>query len=261
MSHTPRPQQGPEPTDLDGWRQAISQGLLPKLRLEAIVAAIQDLGPLTDPKILNPLIKHLSDAMTKLLRKLVYTNHPNKGDDIIYRVQSQLFEALLKPNSADGKALRKAFTPRVSFRIKDALAAEYQHSHVPVDRKIHKAAKGRKIAEIVKTAPDHDSGEPANDSDHNDKPLPQSADSDLTLLEQQTDIEKFLKAVPDLRKRLAFHLHMDDIPYGSTRGHSIASALGVSAKTAKEWVEEVQEILQSDAEIQNLRKLTLGDHT
>jgi hypothetical protein len=261
MDQRPRHQQAPNPTDLEGWQQAISQGLLAKFRLEAIVAAIQDLGPLADSKVLNPLIKHLSDAMTKLLRKLVHTSHPNRGEDIIYRVQSQLFEALLRPKSADGKALRQAFTPRVSFRIKDALAAEYQHSHIPVDRKIHQSSEGRKIEEIVKTTPDHEHGEPANDSDLKENPLPQGSDSDLTILGQQIDIENFLKAVPDPRKRLAFHLHMDDIPYGSRRGHSIARALGVSAKTAKEWVEEVQEILQSNAEIQNLRKATLGDRT
>jgi hypothetical protein len=54
---------------------------------------------------------------------------------------------------------------------------------------------------------------------------------------------------------------MDDIPFGSKRGDSIARALRVSAKTAKEWVEKVQEILQSDAEIQDLQKASLGDHT
>src|SRR5271165_3401672 len=130
MDQTPRPQQAPEPTDLEGWRQAIRQGLLPTFRLEALVAAIQDLGPLADSKVRNPLAKQLSDAMSRLLRRLVGMNHPNRGEDIIYRVHGELFEALLKPNSADGKALREAFTFRVSFRIKDAIATEHQHSRI-----------------------------------------------------------------------------------------------------------------------------------
>jgi hypothetical protein len=130
MEQKSRLQKAPKSTDLEGWRAAISQASLSTFRLEDIVAAIQDLGPLVDSNVRNPLAKHLSDAMTKLLRKLVRTHHPNRGDDIIYRVHGQLFEALLKPNSADGKGLRQAFTARVSFRVKDAIAAEYQHSRI-----------------------------------------------------------------------------------------------------------------------------------
>jgi hypothetical protein len=267
MDQTPRRQQAPQPSDLEGWRQAISQGLLPTFRLEALVAAIQDLGPLADSKVRNPLAKHLSDAISRLLRRLVGMNHPNRGEDIIYRVHGQLFEALLKPNSADGKALREAFTARVSFRIKDAIATEHQHSRIRVEATIKKSVKGRKIDEIVQIVPSQEPSDAANDSDSAGDASPQNFNRDLSLLDgvrdldQRIDIEHFLKAVPDERKRLAFYLHMDDVPYGSKRGNSIARALGISAKTAKEWVEEVQEILQSDTEIQDLRKASLGDHT
>lgn len=132
MNQKARLQKAPKSTDLEGWRQAISQGSLPTFRLEDLVAALQDLGPLTDPHVRNPLAKHLSNAMTGLLRRLVGPNHPNQGDDIIYRVHGQLFEALVKPGSADGKGLRQAFTARVSFRVKDAIALEYQHSRISV---------------------------------------------------------------------------------------------------------------------------------
>lgn len=265
MDETPRPQQAPEPTDLEGWRQAIRQGLLSRFRLEALVTAIQDLGPLAEPNVRNPLAKHLSDAMSRLLRRLVGPNHPNRGEDIIYRVHGQLFEALLKPNSADGKALREAFTARVSFRIKDAIAAEGQHSRIPAQAK--KSVKGRKIEEAVRIVPSHETPDAANDSDSDDDGSPRNSNRDLTLLDpvrnldQCIDIVHFMKAVPDERKRLAFYLSMDDVPFGSKRGDSIARALGISAKTAKQWVEEVQEILQSDPEIQDLQKASLGDHT
>lgn len=62
----------PDSTDLDGWRRAISDGRHTGYRLEAIVAAIQDLGPCSDKAVLNPLAKHLSDAV--LLRRS--TTHP-----------------------------------------------------------------------------------------------------------------------------------------------------------------------------------------
>ena len=182
-------------------------------------------------------------------------------------MHGQLFEALLKPNSADGKALRQAFTARVSFRIKDAIAAEHQHSRVPVEAKITKSVKGRKIAETVQIVPNHEPSDAANDSGSDDETSPHNSNRDLNLLngvrdlDQKIDIEHFLKVVTDDRKRLAFYLHMDRVPYGSERGNSIARALGVSAKTAKEWVEEVREILQSDTEIQELQKASLGDHT
>jgi len=35
----------PKSTDLEGWRRAVQDGRHTRFRLEAIVAAIQDLGP------------------------------------------------------------------------------------------------------------------------------------------------------------------------------------------------------------------------
>ena len=59
-------QEAPDPGDLEGWRQAIAQGRLPTFRLEAIAAALQDLGPLADHKVRNPLANHLSNAMVSM---------------------------------------------------------------------------------------------------------------------------------------------------------------------------------------------------
>ena len=114
----------PGSTDLAGWRQAIADGSFREFRLEEIVAAIQDLGPRTDKYVLNTLAKYLSDSMFRILRGLVGMNHPNQGRDIIERVHFQLWEALLQPNSADGKGLRVTFGSRVKFRMKDAFGVE-----------------------------------------------------------------------------------------------------------------------------------------
>ncbi len=67
---------------------------------------------------------------------IVGHNHPNQGEDIIHRAHSNLFEALVDPNSKDGTGLRVAFASRVRFRAKDALAVEYRHSRIPVTAKI-----------------------------------------------------------------------------------------------------------------------------
>lgn len=257
MNQKARLQKAPKSTDLEGWRQAISQGSLPTFRLEDLVAALQDLGPLTDPHVRNPLAKHLSNAMTGLLRRLVGPNHPNQGDDIIYRVHGQLFEALVKPGSADGKGLRQAFTARVSFRVKDAIALEYQHSRIPqLQPKGVPAEDDEQIEDVpsdggTTTAPDstveeavaplnpgrdlnlhHDSASDAVDEpESDDVAAPRNSNRDLTLfdgvrdLDQIVDIKRFMEAVPNHRKRLAFYLYMDDVPFGSTRGYSIAKAL------------------------------------
>src|SRR5262245_39339011 len=113
----------PDSTDLEGWRRAVREGHHTGYRLEVIVAAIQDLGPCTDKAVLNPLAKHLSDALLHILRKYVSINHPNRGRDIIEKTHGQIIEAMLQPSSADGKGLRVAFFPRVKFRVKDALAS------------------------------------------------------------------------------------------------------------------------------------------
>ena len=88
-----------------------------------------------------------------MLRARVGFNHPNQGEDIIYRVHAEIFEALLKPNSKDGKALREAFGPRVMFRLKTAIAVEHKHSRIPVEGKIKKSGKESKdkTPEIVRT--------------------------------------------------------------------------------------------------------------
>lgn len=262
----------PDSTDLDGWRQAIAEGRLPTFRLEALVAAIQDLGPLTDGRVRNALAKHLSDSMIKILRGAVGFNKPNQGEDIIYRVHFELFEAMLVPNSADGKGLRTAFGSRVMFRVKDALAVEFRHSRIPVEPKVRETDKskkenGVKAPNVVRIVAVGEPPDPANDADSPDGEDAVVLDSnrDLSLLhgvrdlDEQIDVDRLLKLVTDDQKRLAFYLHMDRVPFGSKRGPSIAKAIGKSSKTAEQWVEEVRQILRSEEEVQELQKSWMGD--
>jgi RNA polymerase sigma factor (sigma-70 family) len=227
----------PRSTDVDGWRDAVMDGRFRQFRLEDVVAAIQDLGPCADRNVLNPLAKHLSDALLHILRKHVSVRHRNRGDDIIERAHGQMIDAVFRPDSADGKALRQAFVPRVRFRVKDALAAEARAARAGsgvLDDDPVPAAEG-----IPRSSPDDRT--------------PAYHDPTETI-DESIDVETILEQVPDDRKRLAFRLYMDDIPFKSTKSESISAALGVSEKTASEWVKEVRALLASAAEVQELLK-------
>lgn len=295
MKRIPAGESPPASTDIEGWRRAIAEGALADFRLEALVAALQDLGPHTDANVKRALLKQLNDAMLRMLRSFVGFNHPNQGEDIIYRVHHQLFDALLRPASADGRALRAGFANIVSFRVKDAIAVEYRHSRIPTrpdvkdteddepDDELPVAANdlippparpdgaGDRIRESDAEAstpedvPDlGEQGDPADVSDGEDAPGRDSS-RDMTLLDgvrhldEQLDVVSVLRDVSDHRKRLAFYLHMQGVPFGSTKGNSIAKALGKSKKTVTEWVEEVRAQLKTNKEVQDLRKLSVGE--
>jgi hypothetical protein len=61
---------------------------------------------------------------------------------------------------------------------------------------------------------------------------------------QEVEVNDVLELIPDHRKRLAFRLFMDGIPCKSRRGESIERAVGLSERTVREWIREVQEILK-----------------
>jgi hypothetical protein len=149
----------PDSTDLDGWREVIAENRLGTLKLETLVAALQDLGPLADKRIRNLLGKKISDSMVRILRHHVGTNHPNRGEDIVARVHSQLIIAMLDPGSADGQGFREAFFARVMFRLKDGVAAEYRERRIPDEtRRTTKQRKAENASSPTGADPD-DTGE------------------------------------------------------------------------------------------------------
>jgi len=213
-------QNGEEPparsNDLEAWRQAVSSGRFRKFKAEKIVAAIQDLGLTSDDTVLNALALHISDTMMRILRNAIGRNHRNEGSDLIADVHGQLIEALLKPGSADGKGLRKAFVPRVRFRAADALRKEQK------TKQQERSAEG--LEEIYVNGPSQQI-DPRREMD------------------EGIDVERALERVADERKRLAFRLHMEGFPVESRKSDSISEALGVSDKTASQWIAEVQSLL------------------
>jgi DNA-directed RNA polymerase specialized sigma24 family protein len=244
----------PDSTDVAGWKRVVAGGLLDRLPLEAIVAALQDLRLNTDLGLRNDLAKNLSDRVYRLLRRQVGRNHPNEGWDIIDRVHVQVFEALAQPSSADAKGLRQAFVPRVLFRLKDAIAKEARERRIPDEIMVKPqeavpadppGGDGQEV-EFDAANRQSDVAEAAGPPDGDDAP-PAKARWNPTLLDgvratdQQIDTDRFLaENITDDQKRLAFRLYMDDVPFKSKKHHSIAKALGIDEKTARLWIEEIK---------------------
>ncbi len=258
MDKTPAEDPPPKSTDLCGWRAAIKDGRYRQFRLEALVAAIQDLGPHTENDVLNPLAKHLSDSMLGILRSWVGFHHPNEGRDIIERVHAQLWDALLKPHSADGKGMRVAFGSRLKFRLKDAIAVEARafrspDENVAKSKKTDKTTSDGEDARKIESLADHpEPHEVAEDSDDQVTVSRRVTRDPAGFLgdavrhaEEERYVESVLQLITDDRRRLAFRLHMDGVPYKSTKFNSIEAALGVSERTARQWVKEVQEFLKT----------------
>ena len=225
----------PKSMDLAGWLQAVVAGRHHGLRSEDLVAAIQDLGPGADKAVLNPLAKDVSDRMMHMLRSLVGRHHPNEGRDIIEDTHAKLWASLLQPDSPDGWGLRTAFHHRVRFRVLDVLRRESRSSRSdcagPSENggcdELHLPFRGEPPLPMEATAADGPE-------------IPEQ----VAVAEMAEKAADLVSMVPDDRKRLAFHLHLDGVPFKSKRSASIAKALGVSERTARKWVKEVLEALQ-----------------
>jgi len=267
----------PDPSDLEGWRRATrAPGQLTPYRPEVLVAALQDLGPQADNAVRNALAKHLSSVLIKMLRGYIGTNHPNRGEDMILRAHDQMFEALLQKDSADGCALRTAFGYTVKFRALDAIATEYLHSRVPLAPKVRKpkanedeediATDEKKTVEVEHLVHHGQSSESEeNNGFVDDDTVSNASRPDPALLEgvihtdEAIDVERTLARIKDFRKRLAFRLFMNDIPFGSKKTMSIAEALNISPETAENWVEEARKLLMETDEVRELSRMEAGE--
>lgn len=206
----------PDSKDLEGWRQAVRSGEFKAFRMEGVIAAIQDLGPHADTAVINALALCASNTILRVVRKLVGKHLPNQGDDLVDEVHHQLIVAMLRPASADGKGLREAFVPRIRYRVADAIRADaLERSRETCVENVDAAFDGERTDDM-RLARD---------------------------MESQAYVEEVLSRIPDERHRLAFRLHMERVPLASKKSTSISELLGVSSKTAAEWITGVQEQL------------------
>ena len=217
------PEEPPSPFDVEGWRGVVANDRLRSLRPEYIVAAIQHIGPRSDQRLLAAMVSRVSDELLRIIKPLVGKNHRNGGEDIIWRAHHQLIVAMLTPNSKDGQALCKTFRTCVEFRVADAIRAElkYAKRNQPYKTQPGVTDHGEAMVETI---------EPAEEGS-----------------EQVVEVERLLNQIPDPRKREAFRLHMDGCPLSPGIGTtSIAERLGISAKTAGEWIAEVKALLKTE---------------
>ena len=278
----PAEKAAPKSTDLSGWRQAIIDNHLGSFKLEAIAAAFQDLRRRSDrdEHVEQGLIKYLSASILRILRKHVGVNHPNRGEDIIFRAHYQLITALLNPKSADGKGMREAFASRVLFRMKDALAAELRERRAPgytPPTEVKKQAGEIEDSKVELDPSDdfdgeesldiHAASEQVDESQFQDDEFAprivwrQLETDEANDICQQIDVDRVLDRINDHRKRLAFQLYLEDVPFKSKRPgvFTIAKAVGVSEKTARTWIQEIIDFLQADEQVLNLRRQKVGE--
>ena len=203
----------PLPTDHAAWCHVVQAGQLGRFPEARIVAAIQAgfNKPGVDQRAVGKMAEYISDRVETVLRGAVQRKpFPDDGRGIVEMAHGEMMKALFSPNSPDGKALRTAFMGALRKRATD---------HVRVALKAMKR-----------------SGEAPQDA--GDMPDP---DTELfSLDEQRLHVQLILEKIADERKREAFELHMNQVPFGGKKGHSIAEALGISADTASDWVQEVR---------------------
>ena len=105
--------------------------------------------------------------------------------------------------------------------------------------------------------------EPADDID---RASPRSSSQNKLLsdeigdVDEKINVEGILDCVTDPRKRTAFHLFMDGVPFKTKKKNveSIAQALNISEKTARTWVNEVRQLLAEHEGVKHLKKLRVG---
>jgi len=202
----------PAPDDLTAWNVIITNGGLTEYAPGAIVQVLRSPGVQISPQIKRSLALHISDVMTKLLRRKVSSAYPNRGVDIITDVRGKLLTAIFNPDSKDGAALVENFEARVHFRCIDALRKETKRRDI--------------ILPIITT----EDGE-ERIAGATPQVLPELG---------STEIGHLLARIVDARKRQAFWLHMQGYPVGKS-----AELLKIDPTTYRLWIKQVQEFLKS----------------
>ena len=177
------------PADLAVWRRIVADGHLSRCPIEEVIAAAQALGPATDRRVIEAMMKHISDEIMHCLRRLIGRNHPNEGWDMIERAHTKLIDGVLLPGSPDGAALRSSFRVRVWQRAADAIRAERRNTR----------------------------RHPAYETDDDGDPVEPPAAFSWNEVDEQIDVDAVLKAIEDPRKRFVFRLHMEEIRSNQAR--------------------------------------------
>jgi DNA-directed RNA polymerase specialized sigma24 family protein len=208
----------PPPEDLKGWSAVIATpGALERLKREDVIKAARHRAIQSDRRVFNALMEFLNRIFLKDASGRVKSGWQNAGQEIAERVHHHLIKAVLDPNSADGKQMERRYWAVLKNRTIDAV---------------------RKERKKLETTPDTVTLDDAEGIIANTR--------DSELAEMRADLERILLTVPDERKRLAIRLHLQGVPYKKGKGTtSICEVLGISDKTAGEWVAEMLVLIKS----------------
>lgn len=265
MVNPPNRPNSPPSADAAAWRRIAQAGNLGQYAPETLIAAFQDAGGV-DRRLREAMAAYLSAMVMRVLRRRVGANKMDGGKDIIDEVHDGFFIANSQPNSADAKAYRVAFLGRLMYRLKDAIAAEEKATVIePPERT--EPNDGSPLGAIARA---QEVEENAADAFFEREEIAAEAGArrpdpgllqDAELLVESIDVERILGQVADRRKRLAFRLHMDGVPFGGDKGTvSIARTLGISRKTAEHWVADVRAFLLTQVPaVQQLKQRAAGE--
>ena len=188
------------------------------------------------------------------------------------RKRRDIFVASIRPIRRTEKP-SKRFGSLVLYRMKDAIAKEQRERRTPDDIVADKSLKKEKAEGVsgketvdlnASVGPKSEETEEIEASNGEGIKAPDAdADDGLIDVDERLDVERILGCVRNERKRLAFHLFMNGAPFKTKRENveSIAEAIGISERTAREWVKEVQLLLAQNDGVKHLRNLRAGERS
>ena len=206
----------PEAADDAGWAAASAAGELRDCPPGLLVGALRALVAEGDARLVETLTIHLSDRVTRRLRKLIGADHVNRGEDIIAEAHAEIMEAVFDPDSTDGPELVEHFWARIRNRGIDAARVEgrYTRRHLPL--------KTDEDCELI-------------------VPRGHRVDGGAG----SADVSHLISRIADPKKRLAFRLYLEGMRV--RKGDPcVASVCGCDPKTAAKWIAEARAILAAE---------------
>ncbi|MEN3236382.1 RNA polymerase sigma factor [Methylobacterium ajmalii] len=199
------------------WQEATNGGSLDKHDPRTIVAACRRLDPAADRRLREQLLNHLCATAQRILRPQVSARHENRGEDAVLEVVGAMVVSILDPDSADGIGFETSFRGRLKTRL--------------IDR-VRKEEARRKVIRHFDTDPD-------------DGTILEPRDWQSFSQEDMAVISSALDSLPPNQRR-ALLLRRSGFGYTGPDGESISSMLGVTPKTAKDWVERAEKHLLAE---------------
>ena len=178
-------------------------------RPEDLVAACRASG--ADPNFVGKALDHLSSRATRFLTARIDRNLPDGGRGAIEAVVDGMLIAILDPDAADGVGFAVAFHAKLRQRLVDQV------------RKLR--------LEASRT----EEPQPADGGDGE----AEAADHVSLSPEESLILGDMLAALPE-NQRKAFLLDRAGFPMSSGNEESISSMLGVTPKTAKDWIDKAK---------------------